>query len=605
MEQTYWQRHWSKRRSRRHFLGGAAAVGAGAAGVVLVGCGDDNGGSKTPSGTQPAGSTKTAASGSSTATGSSTASSGDHWANAKTGGTFRNVTTIDPPTLHPYKNLSFTVKGFAAYVYSRLMKYDTQWDKDPALIEPTGDLAEKVEPNPEGTEWTVTLRDGVTFHDIAPVSGRAMDMDDVKYSWGLMTSDISQNATQVAFVDHVEYIDAKTLKFVLKTPNAAFKDVLADCNLFWVVPKEADSQVDIANTPIGTGPWQMTKYTPSSAFEFAKNPKWYENGQPYMDKIELSIIPELAQRKAQYVGGNTDAADLVSLDLADVKNSVAGTQFSSLTPQLLSFFYFDNHPDSPWTKDPRVRLAISECIDRDSLNELAFDIQKVKDEGFDITVNWNNLIPAGMKRWWLDPQGSDAGDSAKYFKYDAKDAKALLEAAGASGMTVKFQYPAAAYGAVFDSVAQANIQYMQAIGININTEVQNYQSKYITQTFTGNFDGIAFGYETPFPEGGSYPIRFFTENPLNHGHVDDPDLKALALKQQGELDPDKRKEDFFEIQRKNAEKMYYIPNQAGAGPAWTAYSPRMHGPVHIATIGYGAPCEDYPKWWIDESNPAT
>jgi len=599
MEENYWQRYWTLHRSRRRFLGGAAAVGAGAAGVVLVGCGSSNSSNKTATSTQAAGSS-TAATGSSTAASSSTA---DPFANAKPGGTYQTVTTGDPPTLHPYKNLSFTVKGFAAFVYSRLMKYDTQWGKDPALITPTGDLAEKIESSPDGTQWTVTLRDNITFQDIAPVSGRAMDTDDIKYSWAQMTGPTSQNANQVAFVDHLEYPDAKTVKFILKTPNAAFKDVLADCNLFWIIPKEADSAVDIAKTPIGTGPWQMTNYTPSSSFTFAKNPKWYDAPRPYFDKIQLSIIADASQRIAQYISGHTDATDLTSLDLTNVKKGRADTQFSSLTPQLMSFFYFDHvsQAQAPYQKDPRVRQAISECIDRDALNELLFDISKVKDEGFDITVNWNNLIPAGMKRWWVDPKSAAQGDSAKFFKYDAKDAKALLDAAGASDMTIKFQYPASIYGAVFDSCAQANIQYMNAIGIKTTTDVQNYQSQYITQTFSGNFSGVAFGYETPFPEGGSYPIRFFTDNPLNHDQVKDTQLTQLATQQQQELDPAKRKDLFTQIQQLNAEKMYYIPNQAGAGPAWTAYAPRIQGATQIQTIGYGAPVEDYTKWWIDDS----
>ncbi|HKS91197.1 MAG TPA: twin-arginine translocation signal domain-containing protein, partial [Tepidiformaceae bacterium] len=165
MEDNYWQRHWTLRRSRRRFLGGAAAVGAGATGIVLVGCSSSSKKSNTPAATKPAGSSTAGAS--STASGSSTASAGT----PKPGGTFQNVTTGDPPTLHPYKNLSFTVKGFACYVYSRLMKYDTQPGKDPALITPTGDLADKIESSPDGTQWTVTLRDNIFFQNIPPVSG--------------------------------------------------------------------------------------------------------------------------------------------------------------------------------------------------------------------------------------------------------------------------------------------------------------------------------------------------------------------------------------------------------------------------------------------------
>lgn len=44
MAGDYWDRFWTARRSRRRFLGGVAAAGAGAAGFALVGCGDDDDG---------------------------------------------------------------------------------------------------------------------------------------------------------------------------------------------------------------------------------------------------------------------------------------------------------------------------------------------------------------------------------------------------------------------------------------------------------------------------------------------------------------------------------------------------------------------------------
>jgi hypothetical protein len=54
---------------------------------------------------------------------------------------------------------------------------------------------------------------------------------------------------------------------------------------------------------------------------------------------------------------------------------------------------------------------------------------------------------------------------------------------------------------------------LQALGIKTSTDVQDYNSKY-TQTFVGNFKGIAFG-ETSFPEG-------WLRAPALHGRPEQP-----------------------------------------------------------------------------------
>jgi ABC-type transport system substrate-binding protein len=163
---------------------------------------------------------------------------------------------------------------------------------------------------------------------------------------------------------------------------------------------------------------------------------------------------------------------------------------------------------------------------------------------------------------------------------------------------MKYQYPAAVYGAAFNAVAEANIQLLAAIGVKCNTEVQNYQSQYITHTFTGDFTGMAYGAQTPFLEGGAYLIRFFTPNPLNHGHINDQKLVDLTMKQQGQLDPKERRATFVEAQQYHASKMYYVPN-AGAGTTYLGYREWMGGVEDVRTLSgsYGSGTEMYPFWW--------
>ncbi|MCO5202122.1 MAG: ABC transporter substrate-binding protein [Chloroflexi bacterium] len=594
MAEKYWNRYWKERPTRRRFLGGAVATGAGAAGLALVGCGDDddddNGGG---------GGLATATPGA-----DATATPSDPFAGAKRGGTYRTTWTGDPPTIDPYGNLSFLTKGFAAYPYSRLFKYNSGPGVKQSDLQPVGDLAESTETSPDGLTWTIKLRPGIKFHNVAPVNGRAVTSDDVKFSWGRATAETNTNRAQVSFVDKVEYPDASTVKFTLKAPNAAFLDVLADANILWIMPTEAEGGFDPTKQAIGSGPWMLESYTPSVSLKFAKNPAWHFNGFPLMDRVEGAIIPEYANRIAQFQAGNTEVEGITAEDIVNIKKSMPGINLYGEVSQLLSFVYFDPDPASPWAKDPRVKQAVSMAIDRAGLMDLGYNVNRLKAEGLDVSERWNNFIPAGLERFWLDPQSAEQGESKKFFEYNVAEAKALLAAAGfPNGFETVYQYTANRYGSTFNAIAEAHIAFLNDIGIKTTTDVQDYSSKYITQTAIGNFKGIAFGYSTPYPEAGSYPISFFTPNsPRNPSKINDPELAELAAKQQRELDPAKRKELFYEIQRKNAEKMHYIPSNAGAGTGWAGYQGWVKN-IDIQTIpgAYSGPTEETPFIWLDKA----
>ncbi len=167
-----------------------------------------------------------------------------------------------------------------------------------------------------------------------------------------------------------------------------------------------------------------------------------------------------------------------------------------------------------------------------------------------------------MTRFWLDPKSSAHGETGKFFAYNVAEAKKLLSAAGfANGFPAVWQYAGNRYGKDFNDIAEASGQYLTSLGLQMTFEVQDYNSKYITQTSIGNFKGIAFGPETTFTEAGSYPIRLYTDNPKNRGKIRDAQLAKLAVDQQSESNEQKRREMFNEIQRINAQNMYYIPSQ--------------------------------------------
>ena len=584
---NYWDKHWSRRR----LMGSAGTAGVGVASLALVGCGggddddDDNGGgglAGLATATPVAASSPTAV---------------NPFAGVTKGGTYRLNITGDPPTIDPHGNLSFITKTMSAYVYSRLYKYKAGPGTLRADVRPTPDVAEKAENTPDGLKWTVSLRKDVKFHNVAPVSGKALTSQDVKYSWDRLMA--SAGSAQVNFVDKVEYPDANTVTFTLKNPNAVFLDVIADSNLLWILPSEAAGGFDPAKTMIGSGPWLFDSYTPSVSYKMKKNPAWHgagPEGAPFFDAVEASIIPEYANYLAQFRGGNLDILAPNAIDLEDV-SKMAGVHIASYQNQGANWLWFDGQdPNAPYNKDERIRQALSMAVDRDALTDLGYNIKKLEAAGIKTNKAWNNLIPAGWGRFWLDPQGKDAGDGGKFFKYDPAEAKKLLDASGFTD-NVTYQYTANRYGKNFNDSAEATLGYLNAIGFKTTTDVQDYSSKYITQTFVGNFKGVAFGLETGFAEVGSYPLRLFTENANNHGRVKDPVLTKFATDQQVELNDEKRVKLFHDAQRYHATKMWYIPLQVGAGQTWVAYQPAMRNGGDFFTLAYGAPTETTPYLW--------
>ena len=129
--------------------------------------------------------------------------------------------------------------------------------------------------------------------------------------------------------------------------------------------------------------------------------------------------------------------------------------------------------------------------------------------------------------------------------------------------------------------------------------MQDYNSKYYSQTYRGNFTGIAFGPETSFAEAGSYPIRQFTPNALNKSRTNDPYLLQQAQAQQRELNYEKRKAIMWDIQKQHAAKMYYIPNQAGSSTSFVGAQSWVQNAQEVRTrpSTYAIGTETLPYYW--------
>jgi peptide/nickel transport system substrate-binding protein len=370
----------------------------------------------------------------------------DETAEGKPGGVYRYRTSTDYPTLDPYKSASFAAQFHGAFVYSRLLAFESGPGVDPRDYDLIGDAAQSWE-TPDGLTYIFKLRPNNRFHNIAPVNGRALDSGDVKFSYERFTTVSPNQNALLNLVSSMETPDPQTVSFRLKLKYAPFPTQIASASeAFWLYAKEA-AGYDPAKVQIGTGPFLFDKDTPSVGTEYSKSPAWWWQGRPYVDKVERIIIPETAQYLAQFIAKRIDSYAPTNDEVLEVRKQVPDAVLSKTDIGTgYGFIYFSGIEDSPF-KDPRVRQAVSMALDRDSLLDGASNRQALEKAGIPIDSAWENSVVApGWKKWWIDPKDASFKEG-QYYKFNLAEAKKLLAAAGhANGFKTEYHFTPTRYG---------------------------------------------------------------------------------------------------------------------------------------------------------------
>ena len=150
----YWASFTQRRFSRRRALAASGATAAGALFLAACGGGSDGGGSASKAAAESSLVTKPV----------------EDMSGAKRAGTLKVFHTSDPPTLDPVNPVN-PLNPPTASVYGTLVREKPGMQKSPNA-ELVGDMAESWEFSPDRLQITMKLRQGVKWHDKAPVNGR-------------------------------------------------------------------------------------------------------------------------------------------------------------------------------------------------------------------------------------------------------------------------------------------------------------------------------------------------------------------------------------------------------------------------------------------------
>ncbi len=225
-------------------------------------------------------------------------------------------------------------------------------------------LAESMEPNEDLSTWTLTLREGIQFHDGTPLDANAL-----KTIWDqYLTVPTSNVARSLAEVTAFNVVDPHTVEYVLAAPNAAFPDVLTG-SPGWPFSPTAAQQFgeDAGANPVGTGPFRFVEWQRDSRLVVEKNEDYWQEGLPYLDEIVFRPIPDEDTRLASLESGDIDAMQTLRQSTVARARDLEGVD---------NYEYLGNNSggslintDKPPFDDLRVRQALAYAIDQPSLIE--------------------------------------------------------------------------------------------------------------------------------------------------------------------------------------------------------------------------------------------
>jgi peptide/nickel transport system substrate-binding protein len=493
----------------------------------------------------------------------------------KRGGTLA-IRTWDPPHFDPFQTISYKTHIALSFTHSRLLKHKAGPSVVPGTFPVEGDLAESWT-QPNETTYVFKLRRGVKWHNKPPVNGRELTADDIVFSVNhFLTVKGNANAYMLKAVDKVEATDKYTVKFTLKEPFVWFLDMISNPHAVAIVAKEVVEKYGDLKKPesvIGTGPWMLDSYRPNVGLSYVRNPNYFVQGLPYIDRIEATVDEDNASRMAAFLSGKYDLGwafpgTIDRVDWVQIKDTLAQRRPNLKTVEFPSpvMNHISMRTDQKPFSDVRVRHAMSMAIDRKAIIESAY-------EGVGAV---NPPVPAALKEWSVPLD--KLGEGAKYYKHDPAEAKRLLAAAGyPNGFPGTMCFTT--YGTpVLVDIMQLVQKDLKTVGIDVKIDQKEYGA-YIATCFYGKFDSMTFGPQTGFLEPDNFLFgQYYPEELKNQSHINDPVVADMLIRQRRTLDVAKRREIIYDIQRHLAKQQYYVQMPSGIYIAVWEGAVKNYGP---------------------------
>ncbi len=390
-------------------------------------------------------------------------------------------------------------------------------------------LAESVEPNEDFSVWTVTLREGITFHDGTPLNAEAVlknfetQRNDPLVGLAVAPFYPAEGATTL--------VDDLTIQFNLLEGNRYFAGALSGqlgmvASPAWIDAALADPTLN--QKPVGTGPFVFDSRSEDSITTFVRNEDWW-NGEVYLDAVEFVPVTDTDSRADLLFEGDVDA--LQASDPGSVGDIVADDSIQSI----LDFsgeesFAMINSAVPPFD-DVRAREALARATPLENYrNLIGLGVAPPADQMFTPDQQFYNpaVVQVGD-----DPEGALAL-VAEYCGEKGADVNATLSGPTCTDGRINIELQWSGPSVVQTRVAEILDEGWKAGGFNVTFD-ELPQDSHIQQAALGQYNVVTwrqFGAEDPSLDNVWVLCRTIGGISLNWPKYCDESRDALLLEGQ-------------------------------------------------------------------------
>ena len=454
-------------------------------------------------------------------------------AGAAPSSTVRVVLGQEPPTLEACEsNLTSTGVVVRSNVTEPLIERNPQ----------SGELEPKLATEWKATtdkEWTLKLREGVTFQDGTPFNAEAAAFTIER----AVNSKLGCNVEGYVFGDAdlaVKAVDATTLTVTTVEPDPILPLRLS----FLEVVPTSTSATEKVREPIGTGPYKIEKWDAGQKITLSS---WdgYWGDKPAYAKAEYQWRSESSVRAAMITSGEADLAMGLSPDdnIGDL-----GVDYPNNETVALRL----DANEAP-LNDIRVRQAINYAIDKEGIvNSLYQGKHQVAAQ----------LVPEGIV---------GHNDTLKGWPFDLDKAKSLVAVAKAGGVDTSAQISLVVRNAQFPKItelAQVLQEQLSQAGLNVKLKMleTSQHLTYQVRPFAEDEGAVALMTQHGNQAGdAAFTVDQYMLSTGAQSYFGTPEFDAL-IKKADAASGDERKKDFEEIfayQNDKVVQFAHISHQTG------------------------------------------
>lgn len=259
------------------------------------------------------------------------------------------ATASDPVGLSPVETWDTISDLSINQMYERLFERDAESGEIVPL------LATGYE-NPDDRTWTISLQEGVEFHDGTPFNAEA-----VKYTFEkLVDPEVAAPGAHImSFMESIEVVDEYTVELVTHEPNPNVLPVLTNRTTAIISP-EADQNQNLMQDPVGTGPFKFESWTQGDRLIMTKNENYWGEA-PQLEKITFVTVPDAQTAISMLEAGEVQMVDGIEAESIPRLEAMDGVEL--LQTEGTGVFFFSFNMDKEPMNEPEFRQAVAMALD--------------------------------------------------------------------------------------------------------------------------------------------------------------------------------------------------------------------------------------------------